>query len=78
MAPTTTTIDPIQALVNQQQAQQQQQAAFQKKMQEMMQQKLQEKLGSMDPEKQQLYQQMLGTSSSSLQSASQDRGFKLL
>ena len=77
MAPITATVDPIQALVNQQQAQQQQQAALQKKMQEMMQQKIQAKLGSMDPEKQKLYQQILGTSASSTQPASQERGFLL-
>ena len=59
-APTTTTVDPIQALVNQQQAAAQQQTAMQQKVQQLMQQKLQEKLGSMAPEKQQLYSSMLG------------------
>ena len=59
-APTTTTVDPIQALVNQQQAAAQQQTAMQQKVQQLMQQKLQEKLGSMAPEKQQLYSNMLG------------------
>ena len=53
-------MDPIQALVNQQQAAAQQQTAMQQKVQQLMQQKLQEKLGSMAPEKQQLYSNMLG------------------
>ena len=53
-------MDPVQALVSQQQAAAQQQTAMQQKVQQLMQQKLQEKLGSMAPEKQQLYSNMLG------------------
>merc|ERR1711935_357124 len=54
------TMDPIQMIVNQNEAAQQQQQAMQAQMQQMMQQKLQAKMATMDPGKAQLYQQMLG------------------
>ena len=53
-------MDPIQMIVNQKEAAEQQQQAVQQKMQQMMQQKLQAKMATMDPNKAQLYQQMLG------------------